>query len=62
MIDGLTVSYTLDGNLGVTLSVETGRDENLPWNLADLFAKIMADSGVNRDMVLDNLKTRLEYE
>ena len=62
MIDKLKISYELDSDISVTLSTETGYDDNLPHNLAAVFAKVVKDSNVNADMVIEDLKIELEYE
>ena len=62
MIDNLKISYELDRDISVTLSTETGYDDNLPHNLAAVFAKVVKDSNVNADMVIENLKMDLENE
>ena len=62
MIDNLTISYELDRDISVILSTETGYDDNLPYNLAAVFAKVIRDSRANKDMVIENLKSELEYE
>ena len=62
MIDNLTISYELDRDISVILSTETGYDDNLPHNLAAVFAKVIRDSRANKDMVIENLKSELEYE
>ena len=62
MIDKLKISYELDRNISVTLSTETGYDDNLPHNLAAVFAKVVKDSNANADMVIENLKMELYYE
>ena len=62
MIDNLKISYELDGDISVTLSTETGYDDNLPHNLAALFAKVVKDSNVNADMVIEDLKIELDNE
>ena len=62
MIDKLTISYELDRDISVTLSTETGYDDNLPHNLAAVFAKVIKDSRANADMVIENLKSELDYE
>ena len=62
MIDNLKISYELDRDMSVTLSTETGYDDNLPHNLAAVFAKVVKDSNVNADMVIENLKMDLDYE
>ena len=62
MIDNLTISYELDRDISVILSTNTGYDDNLPHNLAAVFAKVIRDSRANKDMVIENLKSELDYE
>ena len=62
MIDNLTISYELDRDISVTLSTETGYDDNLLHNLAAVFAKVIKDSRANADMVIENLKMELNDE
>ena len=62
MIDNLKISYELDRDMSVTLSTDTGYDDNLPHNLAAVFAKMIRDSRANKDMVIDNLKMELDNE
>ena len=62
MIDNLKISYELDRYISVTLSTDTGYDDNLPHNLAAVFAKVIKDSCVNVDMVIGNLKMELDNE
>ena len=62
MIDNLKISYELDRDMSVTLSTNTGYDDNLPHNLAAVFAKVIRDSRANKDMVIENLKSELDYE
>lgn len=62
MIDKLTISYELDRDISVTLSTETGYDDNLPHNLAAVFAKVIRDSRANKDMIIENLKMELDNE
>lgn len=62
MIDNLMINYELDRDISVTLSTNTGYDDNLPHNLAAVFAKVIKDSRANADMVIENLKMELEHE
>ena len=62
MINNMKISYELDRDISVTLSTETGYDDNLPHNLAAVFAKVIKDSSANADMVIENLKIELEHE
>lgn len=59
--DNLKISYKM-GSMNVELSVETDFDHsNLPYDLADLFARVMEDSSVNTDMVLEYLAEKFDY-
>ena len=62
MIDNLKISYELDRDISVTLSTDTGYDDNLPHNLAAVFSKVINDSNANADIVIENLKMDLDYE
>lgn len=62
MIDNLMINYELDRDISVILSTETGYNDNLPHNLAAVFAKVIKDSRANTDMVIENLKMELEHE
>ena len=62
MIDKLTISYELDRDISVILSTETGYDDNLPHNLAAVFAKVIRDSRANANMVIESLKMELGNE
>ena len=62
MIDNLKISYELDRDISVTLSTETGYDDNLPHNLAAVIAKVINDSRANKEMVIENLKMELNSE
>ena len=61
MIDNLMINYELDRDISVILSTETGYDDNLPHNLAAVFAQVIRDSRANKDMVIENLKNELDY-
>ena len=62
MIDNLKIGYELDRDISVTLSTETGYDDNLPNNIAAVFAKVIVDSRANAGMVIENLKIALDNE
>ena len=62
MIDNLKISYELDRYISVILSTETGYDDNLPHNIAAVFAKVIKDSYANADMVIEDLKIELDNE
>lgn len=60
MIETISVLYSI-GNIDVNLSIPTD-SENLPYNLASLFARIIRDTEVNPDMVLEQLSNNLTTE
>ena len=57
MIRNLTISYYVD-NVEVKLYTET-EDENLPYNIADIFARVVKDSNANEEILLEQLKDNL---
>lgn len=59
MIHDFSVSYRI-GNTRMDLSTPTD-DENTPYNLAEVFAKIMKDSDANTDMVISELIDEFGY-
>ena len=60
MIDNLKVSYTEKG-LSYTVSTETGDNDNLPYNIADLFEDILIHSAANENIVIEQLISRFNY-
>lgn len=57
MIRNLTISYYVD-NVNVKLYTETD-DDNTPYNLADIFARVIKDSNANEEILLEQLKDNL---
>lgn len=57
MIRNLTISYYVD-NVNVKLHTETD-DDNVPYNLADIFARVIKDSNANEEILLEQLKDNL---
>lgn len=62
MIENLKVSYTKNSDLQVTLAPVAEVKENLPYELAALFAQVVEDSQVNRELVLTLLADSLSYD
>lgn len=62
MIENLKVFYIKNDELQVTLAPVAEVEENLPYELATLFAQVIEDSQVNRELVLKELITRLSYD
>lgn len=61
MIQDLTINYVCNG-IKTTLSIEDDHYDNMPYNLADMFAKVIRESDANPQIVMDNLKNAFEYE
>lgn len=58
MIKNLTISFKDFDNLLWSIDVPTDT-EDLPYNLANVFAKIIKESNANEDIVLEELKDAL---
>ena len=54
-------SYISNG-IKTTLTIEDDHYDNLPYKLADMFAKVIRESDANPQKVIDNLKNAFEYE
>ena len=52
MIDNVKINYTLN-SINVTLSLED--KDNLPYDLAEMFIKVIDDSNVSPKVVIDEL-------
>ena len=61
MFSDLTISYISNG-VKTTLSIEDDHYDNMPYNLADMFAKVIRESDANPQIVIENLKNAFEYE
>lgn len=60
MIDNLKINYSIE-NTNVSLSTET-TDENLPYNLADIFIRLLEDSDANTDIVIESMIDEFGYK
>ena len=61
MIQDLTISYVCNG-IETTLSIRDEHYNNTPYDLADIFAKVIRESDANPQIVIDGLKSEFEYE
>lgn len=52
MMDNIKINYSLNG-INVTLSIED--TDNLPYDLAEMFIKVIDDSNANPKVVIDEL-------
>ena len=61
MISDLIISYISNG-VKTTLTIEDDHYDNMPYKLADMFAKVIRESDANPQIVIENLKNAFEYE
>ena len=61
MIQDLTISYVSNG-IETTLTIKDEHYDNMPYNLADMFVKVIRESDANPQIVIDGLKSAFEYE
>ena len=61
MIQDLTISYVSNG-IETTLTIKDDHYDNIPYNLADIFEKVIRDTNVNPQIVIENLKSAFEYD
>lgn len=52
MIDNIKINYSLNG-INITLSIED--TDNLPYDLAEMFGKVIDDTNANPKIVIDEL-------
>lgn len=61
MIQDLTITYVCNG-IETTLTIKDEHYDNMPYNLADLFEKVIRESDANAQVVIDVLKSAFENE
>ena len=61
MIQNLKISYICNG-IEITLTIKDNYSDNMPYNLADMFEKVIRESNANPQTVIENLKSALEYD
>ena len=61
MIQDLTISYVCNG-IETTLTIKYDHYDNLPYNLAKMFEKVIRESDAKPQIVIENLKNASEYE
>ena len=61
MIKDLTISFVCEG-IETTLTIKDDHYDNLPYNLADMFEKVIRESDANPQIVVENSKNAFEYE
>lgn len=61
MIEDFVISYVCNG-VKTTLTIEDDHYDNMPYKLADMFAKVIRESDANPQIVIENLKNAFEYD
>ena len=61
MIEDFVISYICNG-IKTTLTIEDDHYDNMPYKLADMFAKVIRESDANPQIVIEDLKNAFEYE
>ena len=61
MIQNLKISYVCNG-IEITLTIKDNYSDNMPYNLADMFEKVIRESNANPQTVIENLKSAFEYD
>ena len=61
MIQDLTISYVSNG-IETALTIKDDYSDNIPYNLAYMFEKVIRKSNANPQIVIENLKSAFEYE
>ena len=61
MIQDLTITYVCNG-IETTLTIKDEHYDNMPYNLADIFEKVIRESDANPQIVIENLKGVFEND
>ena len=61
MIEDLTITYVCNG-IETTLTIRDEHYDNMPYNLADIFEKVIRESDANPQIVIENLKGVFEND
>ena len=55
MIEDLTISYVSNG-IETTLTIRDEHYDNMPYNLTDMFVKVIRESDANAQIIIESLK------
>ena len=61
MFSDLTVSFVNDG-IETTLTINDDWYENLPYNLAAIFSRVVKETCANPEVVVEEMKSYLDVE
>lgn len=59
MIQDLTIGYVCNG-IETTLAIRDDCYDNMPYNLAEIFARVVKESDANPSMVLQEMEIKLD--
>ncbi len=60
MIGNIKISYTKN-DVSIVLSIDAD-DDNLPYNLVELFSRVIRDTDANREIILEQIKAEFQYD
>lgn len=66
MIENLKISYVDNDGINISLALKLYNDslenysENLPYDLANIFSRIIKDSNANSDIVIEELQEKFK--
>ena len=61
MIEDLTISY-VNNDIETTLTIKDDHYDNMPYNLADMFEKVIRESDANPQIVIEKLRNVFQYD
>ena len=61
MIQDLKISYVCNG-IETTLTIKDDHYDNMPYNLSNMFSRLVKDTNANPAMVIEDMKQWLEVE
>ena len=61
MTNNLTISYVMNG-IQTTLIIKDDCSYNIPYNIANMFEKVIRDTNANPKIVIENLENAFEYD
>lgn len=62
MIENININYRIDG-IDIKLSIADDEiEDNLPYNLSNMFSRLVKDTNANPALVIEDMKQWLEVE
>lgn len=60
MIENIKISYAKNG-VSVALSIDAN-DDNLSYNLAELFSRVIRDADANYEIISEQISAEFQYD